>query len=1645
MAADGKKMKSVQSSIWADCKMCKLVVIVLCLGSLPHISNGQTELENLPSSACYNAQGNAQRCMPVFVNAAFSKTVEATNTCGLTRPIEYCLQTGVTGVRKQCQICDAKRPGYSHPPEFMTDFNNNHNWTWWQSDTMLEGIQYPVVVNLTLNLKKAYDVTYVRLRFHSPRPESFAIYKKTTEDSEWIPYQFYSASCERTYGLEHRGIITSDNEDQPVCTDEYSNISPLTGGSVAFSTLEGRPSAFNFESSPLLQEWVTATAIRISLTRMNTFGDEVFGDARVLKSYFFAISDLSVGARCKCNGHAQECYLGQGPAPDFERREQCRCRHNTDGANCEKCLPMYNDKPWARATETSAYECKRCECNNKADRCYFDEDLYQTTGRGGHCIDCRDNTDGPHCERCKDNHYLKPDDRRCTPCECNPTGSENLQCDAGGRCQCKPGVAGDKCDRCENNYFDFGQAGCRPCGCNPIGSLDNFARCNPVDGTCMCKENVDGRTCDRCKLGYFALREDDPKGCIPCFCYGHSSDCSSAVGYYATSIISDFETGKQRWTAADRANNIIETQYNGVSQSLGVSASGPAQVYFVAPARYLGDQRFSYNQFLTFDLRIGEDDSRPSVIDIIFEGSGQRFSSAIFVQGNDKPSVQTKSFRYRLNERQESQWVPRLNSQAFISILANLTGLKVRATYNNQGVGFIDNIKLDTARPGSNVGDPATWVEQCTCPEGFVGQFCESCAGGYKRDPPNSGSFSSCVPCQCFGHSDSCDPDSGRCICQHNTEGDFCERCISGYYGNPKNGSEFDCKPCPCPDGGPCAQLHNGDVVCTDCKEGHGGNLCDICLDGYHGNPKGGPGIHQDYQACQKCSCNDNIDPNAIRNCDSKTGECLKCIYNTDGFYCEKCLPDYYGDALAMPKGNCTACNCYPPGTQPINGLSCDPKNGQCTCQDHVVGLQCDTCEAGYWNINTGTGCEDCYCDVMGSLSDVCDQVTGQCQCRPGVTGLKCDQCQPNHYGFSNTGCTACNCDPEGSVSLQCDTNGNCPCRTNIEGKHCDRCMENKYNITAGCIECPPCYRLVQTHVNIHRGKLRDLENLIVNIGNNPAAFNDTQFLVYMNQVNDSVVMLLDEARGAISDDGSMGKQLSTLRSSIRDVMIKSNEITNNIRSAESMASNSLVDVDRAKEAIRRAESSLQAAEQYIDTQGREALQKAEDALRQHGVQSKQMTEIANEAKMEAERQRKEAERIEMLAKNALNTSLEAKRLAEETLAMPDEADREIQMLRQKYSEADTLYNQTRALADKARERAKEAYKVALKLYTEATSIQLPVFDLDVLDGNTERIKTSAADIKKEAQRLMQENAKLLNDTINQRSEAEGLLDSGIKNQQKVDELLAEVDVARTLAREAVARAEKTLAEANETLQILLGFNKQVEESKGKAQDAIKKIPDIENLIKRAENKTQEARDALSGAESDANEALSLAQLAQVTATNASMEASRIRQDADSTKVRSTSLKDQADMLFNEMSLTEQELAKYENQATIDSQLAADALGKADGAKNTAKKVSDDVTKALETVTNISTLLGQLVNVDVNKLDDLERELDEAEKELMGTDLQDQYSRLEMANDKILQLVAQYEDDLAYLRKEVDNIQEIKESLPDGCFKNIGIENPGSQ
>lgn len=95
---------------------------------------------------------------------------------------------------------------------------------------------------------------------------------------------------------------------------------------------------------------------------MNTFGEEIFNDLTVLQSYFYGIYDLAIGGKCKCNGHASECIPVPGQSTDGQTnntaRLMCNCQHNTEGTDCERCKPFYNNQPWKMATDLEANECE---------------------------------------------------------------------------------------------------------------------------------------------------------------------------------------------------------------------------------------------------------------------------------------------------------------------------------------------------------------------------------------------------------------------------------------------------------------------------------------------------------------------------------------------------------------------------------------------------------------------------------------------------------------------------------------------------------------------------------------------------------------------------------------------------------------------------------------------------------------------------------------------------------------------------------------------------------------------------------------------------------------------------------------------------------------------------------------------------------------------------------------------------------------------------------------------------------------------------------------------------------------------------------------------------------------------------------------
>ncbi|KAG5834495.1 hypothetical protein ANANG_G00262110 [Anguilla anguilla] len=1014
--------------------------------------------------SCYDEEGSLSRCLPKFENAAFNKTVMASNVCGLP-PEDYCMQAGPM---RSCHRCDASDPQQHHNVTYLTDFHSDEEPTWWQSQSMFYRIQHPRSVNLTLHLGKAFEVTYVRLKFHTSRPESFAIYKRSKEGGPWLPYQYYSSSCEKTYGKDAKGYIRpGDDERTALCTDEFSDISPLTGGNVAFSTLEGRPSAYNFDQSPVLQEWVTATDLLISLDRLNTFGDEFFKDAKVLRSYYYSISDFSVGARCKCNGHASECVTGD------DGKLVCACQHHTDGIDCQKCQPFYQDRPWARATADSANECRLCNCSGQTDECVFDSELYRSTGSGGLCVNCRDNTDGPHCERCKDNFYRISQEDGCLPCNCSILGSSSLQCGNDGVCHCRQSVTGEKCDNCQAGFHSLGPAGCRPCECHPSGSV---SVCSPLDGRCPCKENVEGHTCDRCKPGSFNLASDNPVGCESCFCFGHSVACKSSSHYSAISITSDFVEDPDGWIgefSSELESPLIWKE--GEVYLLPYSEDDIG--FYKAPEKFLGNQLLSYGQLLAITFVAESPELLPQQLTVVLQGSDVSVSADL----SPEPSLHSvqapqHTFSLRLNER-GGGLRPSLSALEFRQLLFNLTALKISNAGGHNYTSQLSRVTLGSAAPSHSPYAPAPWVEECTCPPGHVGQFCERCAPGYKREVPNGSAFVRCVPCTCNQHGD-CHPETGVCQCTDFTTGPACELCMDGYYGNALTGSSGNCQPCPCPEQTSCAQVpESGEVVCTNCPPGRRGTRCEICDDGFYGDPMGKSGVPR---PCTPCNCHGNVDPNAVGVCDHLTGRCLKCLHHTEGDHCQRCQQGYYGNALDQNTNKCEPCRCNPAGV--VGSLEdCHPQTGQCLCLGHVTGRDCGHCATGYFNLRPGLGCERCNCNPIGSSSPACHPITGQCVCRPGVEGLVCDSCRKGFFGFSSWGCRACNCDPMGSITMQCHSNGTCSCREGFVGNKCDKCELNyfKNRATHQCEECPICYSLVRDQAEKLRVRLQSLEKLV--------------------------------------------------------------------------------------------------------------------------------------------------------------------------------------------------------------------------------------------------------------------------------------------------------------------------------------------------------------------------------------------------------------------------------------------------------------------------------------------------------------------------------------------------------------------------------------
>ncbi|XP_049487891.1 netrin-G2 [Panthera uncia] len=248
--------------------------------------------------------------------------------------------------------CDASNPDLAHPPRLMFDREDEGLATYWQSITWSR-YPSPLEANITLSWNKSVELTDdVVVTFEYGRPTAMVLEKSLDNGRTWHPYQFYAEDCTEAFGMAPRRArdLPASGAHRVLCTEEYSRWAGSKKEKHVRFEVRDRLAIFagpdlrnmgnlytRLESAKGLKDFFTLTDLRMRLLRPALGGTYV--QRENLYKYFYAISNIEVIGRCKCNLHASLCSVREGSL-------QCECEHNTTGPDCGKCKRNFRTRSW---------------------------------------------------------------------------------------------------------------------------------------------------------------------------------------------------------------------------------------------------------------------------------------------------------------------------------------------------------------------------------------------------------------------------------------------------------------------------------------------------------------------------------------------------------------------------------------------------------------------------------------------------------------------------------------------------------------------------------------------------------------------------------------------------------------------------------------------------------------------------------------------------------------------------------------------------------------------------------------------------------------------------------------------------------------------------------------------------------------------------------------------------------------------------------------------------------------------------------------------------------------------------------------------------------------------------------------------------
>uniref|UniRef100_A0A8C7T847 Uncharacterized protein n=1 Tax=Oncorhynchus mykiss TaxID=8022 RepID=A0A8C7T847_ONCMY len=272
-------------------------------------------------------------------------------TCG-DPPETYCALENPYMCNNEC---DASTDELAHPSELMFDFEGRNPTTFWQSSSWKK-YPKPLEVNITLSWNKTIELTDdIVLTFESGRPEQMLLEKSLDYGKTWTPYQFYATDCLDAFTMDPKTVneLTQRTLLDIICTEDYSRGYVWKYDKTVRFEIKDRFALFaglqlynmaslygQLDTTRNLRDFFTVTDLRIRLLKPATGSTMV--DENNLSRYFYAISDIKVQGRCKCNLHSNSCVFDKDKG-----KLGCECEHNTTGPDCGRCKRHYHGRPWS--------------------------------------------------------------------------------------------------------------------------------------------------------------------------------------------------------------------------------------------------------------------------------------------------------------------------------------------------------------------------------------------------------------------------------------------------------------------------------------------------------------------------------------------------------------------------------------------------------------------------------------------------------------------------------------------------------------------------------------------------------------------------------------------------------------------------------------------------------------------------------------------------------------------------------------------------------------------------------------------------------------------------------------------------------------------------------------------------------------------------------------------------------------------------------------------------------------------------------------------------------------------------------------------------------------------------------------------------